>query len=331
MLPPYAADSGALPAPTGTKSPADANLLDARPALAAAPPAATHELYLELGALTDGVGGRTRGAINGASYEPKADGAGGLVPMLWRYMDFGTADGGALRTVAADFPTAARGSAAAAAAAGAAPVGAPPQKAIFYDAATSHYLVPRGAAVLAFVNNTHARERTLRADGHAFFVLSTSELPGAEAAHEGNWLRRDAVSVPARGWARLLFVADNPGVWRLTSGGAWHVANGESVELFEAIDGIEGLDVPPSDRDACGMPEARLPAATAAVGGVAAAAAAPLVLRAGQLIAAVLVPVVFATLGAAFFARGYGARCTAACCGHGGVGVAAGGAKVLPA
>jgi FtsP/CotA-like multicopper oxidase with cupredoxin domain len=302
VLPPYTSDSGAKPAPAGTLAAADINLLDARPALAAAPPVPTHELYLELGAAFDSSTNLTRGTVNGNSYVPQVDNAGGLVPVLWRYMVFGTADGGALQADASAFPNAARGSAAAAASAGAGPVGAqPPSQAVMFDLAKSHYLVPRGSVVAVFVNNTHARERPLRADGHTFFVLSTSELPGAEAAYAGAWLRRDVVSVPPRGWARLLFVADNPGVWHLGAAGAWHRANGETVKLFEALDGVAGLDVPPSDRAVCGMPLARLPAAEAAPAAPEPEAAAePLRLSAGLLLATVLAPVMVLTLTGSF-------------------------------
>jgi hypothetical protein len=307
VAPAYPAAGPGVPAfPPSAAAPADMNLLDARPALAARPPAATHELYLELASAREASSGLTRSTVNGASFSLASDGRGGLVPQLWRFMRFGTADGGALQVNATDFPFAARGSAAAAAAAGvvAAPgagaAGEPPLQPIAYDA-KEHYLVPSGSVVLVFVNNTHARERSLRADGHTFFVLSTSDLPGAELGFAGNWLRRDVVSVPAHGWARLLFVADNPGVWRFSSSSVWGVAAGEAIELLEALPLLAGLDVPPNDRAICGMPApSALPrsAATDAapgVGGIGATSAAARLDKL-QLLAAVLAPVVVATL-----------------------------------
>jgi hypothetical protein len=128
-----------------------------------------------------------------------------------------------------------------------------PAQAVAFDAGM-HYLLPRGAVVLLTINNTLRREIPVRADGHTFVVLSTSERPGAEAAFASAWLRRDVVSVPALGWARLAFAADSPGVWRLSAAGAFHVANGAAVELFEAMDALAGLDVPADHRRVCGMP-----------------------------------------------------------------------------
>jgi len=307
-VPPYypAAGPGVPAFPASALAPADANLLDARPALAAAPPAATHELYLELGKALEVPSGLMRSTVNGASWTLASDGRGGLVPQLWRYMNLGTPSGGAMPVNAAAFPFLARGSGAAAAAAGVvaatgtgtgAGAGAPPAQAIAYDA-NLHYLVPNGSVVLVFVNNTHARERSMRADGHSFFVLSTSEHPGAEAAHAGNWLRRDVVSVPARGWARLIFVADNPGVWRFSSSSVWGIAGGEAIELFEALPLLAGLDVPPNDRAICGMPSLYADSwpspSPAAVIAAAAAGAPPL--SSSQLLVVILVPVCAATL-----------------------------------
>ena len=295
VVPAYSASGPGVPAtPASARPPTDANLLEARPAIAAAPPAATHELYLELSAQVEAATGVTKGAINGAAFTPASIGAGGLVPVVWKYQIFGDEPGNALATPASDFPAAARGSAAAAAAAGVA--AAPPAQAVPYNPATSVYLVPR-STIVVLVNNTFARERPVRADGHNFFVLATSELPGAEAAYAGNWLRRDVVSVPARGWARLLFVGDNPGVWRLSAAGAWHVANGESVLLFESIGKLEGLDVPANHRDVCGMPSlGSVPSPSPSPRAAVAAAAPPATLTTPQLIAVVTVPILLLTL-----------------------------------
>lgn len=251
VLPAYGASGPGVPAMhASARPPSDANLLEARPAIVASPPAATHELYLELGSQVEAATGLVRGAINGAPFAPTSIDAGGLVPIVWRYQIFGDEPGSALAAPPTAFPASARGDPAAAAAAG---IAAAPAQAVAYNPVTSTYLLPR-SAIAVLVNNTYERERPVRADGHNFFVLATSELPGAEATFSGAWLRRDVVSVPARGWARLLFVGDNPGVWRFSPAGAWHVANGESILLFEALSDLEGLDVPANHRDVCGMP-----------------------------------------------------------------------------
>jgi FtsP/CotA-like multicopper oxidase with cupredoxin domain len=296
VVPYYNASGPGVPAaPVGATAPADANLLDARPALPVAVPAVSHELYLELAPVVSAATGVTSGAFNGIPYSPEIDGTGGLVPMLWRYQTFGS-NGGALPVDPAAFPRPARGSVAAATAAGVAGAAPPPAAAVTFDA-DAHYLVPRGAVVAILVNNTFARERPVRADGHVFFVLSTSDNPGAEARYAGAPLRRDVVSVPARGWARLAFVAENPGVWRLSAAGAWHVANGEAVELFEALDALAGLDVPADHRRVCGMPAPSMaPAASPSPAAAPLAAAGPQQLTSGQLLAAIVAPACALTL-----------------------------------
>ena len=298
VLPAYNASGPGVPAtPASALAPADANLLDARPAIAVAPPAATHELYLEFGPLVEAATGETRGAVNGATFSPVSIDAGGLVPIVWRYQIFGEEPGSALATPPEAFPVAARGSAAAAAAAGI--TAAAPTQAVGYNPATSQYLLPPNgsAVVLVLVNNTFARERPVRADGHNFFVLATSDAPGAEAAYAGAWLRRDVVSVPARGWARLLFVGDNPGVWRLSSASPWHVANGESILLYEALANLEGLDVPVIHRDVCGMPSlGSVPSPSPSPRAVVVQPAPPATLTTAQLIAVVTVPILLLTL-----------------------------------
>ena len=298
VLPAYNASGPGVPAtPLSAVAPADANLLDARPAIAVSPPPATHELYLEFGAVVDSDSGATRGAVNGAAFSPLGTNAGGLVPLVWRYQIFGAEPGSGLATPPEKFPSAARGDPAAAAAAGIA--AAAPAQAVVFNPQTSEYLLPSNgsAVVVVLINNTFARERPVRADGHNFFVLATSEMPGAEATHAGAWLRRDVVSVPARGWARLLFVGDNPGVWRLSSASPWHAANGESVLLYEALANLEGLDVPIIHRDACGMPSlGSVPSPSPSPMAAAVPPAPPPTLTMAQLIVVITVPVMLLTL-----------------------------------
>ena len=161
-----------------------------------------------------------------------------------------------------------------------------------------------------FIDNAAgARERAVRADGHTFAVLSTSENPAAEARYGagGAWLRRDVVSVPAGGWARLAFVADNPGVWRLGAAGAFHSASGEAIELFEALDALAGLDVPADHRGVCGMPAPSASASPQPSPSPLAAAPAGLAqLTTGQLAASIAAPL--CALAGLFGARLLAAR-----------------------
>ena len=56
-------------------------------------------------------------------------------------------------------------------------------------------------------------EHPIHFHGRTFWVLATSDFPEAEQLFAGNYVRRDVISVPAEGWAKIRFVADNPGTW----------------------------------------------------------------------------------------------------------------------
>jgi len=84
--------------------------------------------------------------------------------------------------------------------------------------------------------------------GHTFWVLATSEHP---AASESSSLRRDVVTVAAHGWAALLLVADNPGVWTFHCHIEWHLAAGLVAELHEATESLTDLQVPQNHIDMC--------------------------------------------------------------------------------
>ena len=83
---------------------------------------------------------------------------------------------------------------------------------ILYDANATYYL-PYGAVIDVLINNTDGGEHPIHFHGHAFWVIATSVFEEAENLFSHNWVRRDVVSVPAQGWAKIRFVADNPGVW----------------------------------------------------------------------------------------------------------------------
>lgn len=87
-----------------------------------------------------------------------------------------------------------------------------------------HVVLPHGAIVEILVINVDEDSHPFHIHGHAFWVIATSEHPGAETAYasaaDGGALRRDSVTVPAAapnggppGWAKLRLRADNPGIW----------------------------------------------------------------------------------------------------------------------
>jgi FtsP/CotA-like multicopper oxidase with cupredoxin domain len=79
--------------------------------------------------------------------------------------------------------------------------------------ATRPFAIPLGAVVEILVNNTDGGEHPFHLHGHTSWVVATSAAPDAGALYAPHYARRDVVSVPASGWARIRFVADNPGIW----------------------------------------------------------------------------------------------------------------------
>jgi hypothetical protein len=103
------------------------------------------------------------------------------------------------------------------------------------------------------VNNTDGGEHPMHLHGHNFWVIATSDYPEAEDIYGGYYLKRDIVSVPAKGWAKFRFVAKNPGVWSLHCHIDWHMALGLFANIIEAPDqlrmiGKKLLDSMPSSQ-----------------------------------------------------------------------------------
>jgi len=110
------------------------------------------------------------------------------------------------------------------------------------------------------LNNLDDKTHPFHLHGHSFYVVSSHEpsRPGAYEAYNPydgqapggaynliNPLRKDTVSVPARGYVVLRFKADNPGLWLFHCHVAWHQAVGMGMAL-EVSDGGHGL--PPSGK-----------------------------------------------------------------------------------
>lgn len=216
----------------------DANLVDAQPVIAYRIPEPTRQLYLEISSSPD-VMNVNRARFNGISH---AHDVRTPTPALYRYINAPVALGiaetrGALPFAAAEPPDTGAGA-------------PPPAEPIWYNK-DAHYVLPAGAAVVAFINNTDDRAHSIHVHGHVFWLVATSERPERERVAARHPLRRDVVSVPARGWAKIAFVADNPGVWALQGQSDWHAAAGLMIELFEAVDTLRTLTAPAVLRAAC--------------------------------------------------------------------------------
>ena len=81
---------------------------------------------------------------------------------------------------------------------------------------------------------------------------------------------RDVMSVPSMGWARIRFIANNPGVWQFHCHISWHVAAGMVMEFIESpkalaagvyadpIRPFQWEPIPPSHKAACNKPTKRI-------------------------------------------------------------------------
>ena len=85
-----------------------------------------------------------------------------------------------------------------------------------------------------------------------FWLLATSANPGAESRYSpANPSRRDTVSVPANGWAKLAIAVDNPSITPVHCHIDWHLSAGLALELFEAPDLLSGLVIPKDHATLC--------------------------------------------------------------------------------
>ncbi len=194
-------------------SPRETNFLDARPIDTTLAPAPTHSMYYEI-VFSEDEAGINRPHVNGFGYVPPSDTA----PMLFDYLQTSKlrkTNSQSMRNSPLLENT------------GLIPItgsGAEP------------FVVPYRAVVEILVNNTDGGEHPMHLHGHSFWIVATSEYPEAEELYSGYYLKRDIASVPAQGWVKMRFVADNPGVWPFHCHIDWHMALGLFTNIIEAPD-----------------------------------------------------------------------------------------------
>ena len=220
-------------APLSVRPPRDTlNLLAARSWPPQPAPDATHTIALNVAVAFDGDYIR-RGLINGAYMPQHAMAAQLAPPELYAYASPG---GGPLSDDEAPLSGTLRG------------------------AGNAPFVLPYGAVVEMTINNTDSGEHPFHAHGHDFWVVATSALPGAAAQYAPHFVRRDVVSVPAYGWARVRFVADNPGVWLMHCHLDWHMHIGMMATFVEAPSELMhgaasgAFAVPAAHKAACSAP-----------------------------------------------------------------------------
>jgi FtsP/CotA-like multicopper oxidase with cupredoxin domain len=116
-----------------------------------------------------------------------------------------------------------------------------------------HYLVPYQAVVDLYLNNTDGGEHPFHLHGHHFWILATSDYPQAEYLYHDDYIQRDVVSVPAFGWAKLRFVANNPGAWFFHCHIEWHMTGGMALAFITSPQQLlaQGYTIPKDQQDLC--------------------------------------------------------------------------------
>ncbi|CAF1591968.1 unnamed protein product [Rotaria magnacalcarata] len=118
-----------------------------------------------------------------------------------------------------------------------------------------HYLVPYQAVVDIFLNNTDNGEHPFHLHGGNFWIIATSDYPQAENLYRQAYLKRDVVSVPSNGWAKIRFIADNPGAWMFHCHIEWHMAAGLILTFVVAPNQLlaQGYTISNSQYDMCSV------------------------------------------------------------------------------
>ncbi|UJR10980.1 hypothetical protein I4U23_015165 [Adineta vaga] len=116
-----------------------------------------------------------------------------------------------------------------------------------------HYLVPYKAVVDIFLNNTDGGEHPFHLHGHNFWIIATSDYPDAGNLYLNDYLQRDTVSIPASGWAKIRFVADNPGAWFFHCHIEWHMSAGLALVFLVSPEQLltNGYTITPEQKQLC--------------------------------------------------------------------------------
>jgi len=232
------------PTLTGIAAPLDNNLLQARPIDSEVAPKPTFAMDYLVEFEEDEVSGVNRAFVNGQSFRPsRANSAKGNSSLLLSYL---------LPDLFSQPHAIAR-------------YRYDPTRQLNYSLGDglSPFVIPFNQSVVVVFNNTDNGEHPLHFHGRSFWILATSDFPAAETLYKPHYLKRDVVSVPANGWAKVIFISDNPGVWLLHCHIDWHVAAGMSTTVVVAPERLttglrDGsiLPIHPSHLAACKAPHA---------------------------------------------------------------------------
>ncbi|KAJ7673796.1 multi-copper oxidase [Mycena polygramma] len=105
--------------------------------------------------------------------------------------------------------------------------------------------LPHGQTVDFVITNLDDGEHPFHLHGYAPWLLGSGRgrfKPAKAQLELDNPLRRDTFTVPARGWAVVRIVADNPGYWAFHCHIAWHMMGGGLFQI--AVPPAEGEMAP---------------------------------------------------------------------------------------
>lgn len=213
----------------------DTNLLAARPVKVNPNPKPTLQLYLEIEFHND-ANGVNHGYFNGITVpgDPNAH-----VPLLVKQLS-----GLSSTPKYANSAQACEGCGA----------GSEPPTATVKYSNDGKYHLPIGSAIEFFINNTGTGTHPIHMHGHTFWIVATSQNPQAEVMYRGNYITRDTVSILPGGWAKIIMVADNPGIWAMHCHIEWHVAAGLLIQMYEGVQQLQGQPIPSNLLAQCSLP-----------------------------------------------------------------------------
>ncbi len=183
--------------PSTAPAPLEYNLLEMKPLFVQSVPSSdlTMDYNISFATSADGV---WRFYVNGATYSPPRLSS----PQLFDYM---MPQGGPLQEPANL-----------------------PKYSVIQGSGASPFVLPYNRTVTVTIRNTDGAAHPIHLHGHNFWVIATNQYtPSAP-------IKRDVVSVMSQGWAKIRFIANNPGVWLLHCHIDWHMVAGFMSTLVEA-------------------------------------------------------------------------------------------------
>ena len=197
-------------------APLESNMLQMNNLFNEPPPEA--DLYMDYNiTFTTDMDGIHKYFINGESYNTPSVAS----PMLFDYM---MPDGGPIEE----------------------PINLPKYSKINGDANTP-FVLPFNRSVTITLRNFDGMSHPIHTHGHKFWIMGTNLYTPVHP------IKRDTITVPATGWAKIRFVTDNPGVWFIHCHIDWHMVSGFMSVMVEAPSKLKNtIDKLPSDhRAAC--------------------------------------------------------------------------------